>query len=137
MTWTDIPRSPSRATLRQFAAVWLLFFSGLGVWHLLGQERLLLGWLLLVVAGGVGITGLVWPSVLRPIFVGWMMTVFPLGWLISGFLLALLFYGVFTPLAFWFRLRGRDSLQLKPCALPSYWQSKPTATDIASYYRQF
>jgi hypothetical protein len=137
MMWSDIPRHPSSITLRQFAGLWLLVFSGLGLWHLLGQERSLFGWIFLTLGCGAGIPGLIHPRLLRPIFVGWMLAVFPLGWLTSRLLLAVCFYGLFTPLAFWFRLRGRDSLRRQRSALPTYWQSKPSADGAASYYRQF
>lgn len=137
MTWSDIPRNPSRTTLRQFAGLWLLFFGGLGCWHLLGRNSPLPGWLLLTLAAGVGLPGLVRPRMLRPVFVGWMMAVFPVGWLVSRALLTVLYYGMFTPVGLWFRLRGRDCLRRTRRTSPSYWQPKPAATGVASYYRQF
>ena len=37
-------------------------------------------------------------------------------------LLGILFYGIFTPLAFIFRVAGRDKLNRKfPCDTESYW----------------
>ena len=42
MTWNDIPRNPSTATLRQFAGLWLVFFGGLAIHRgwLRGQTEL-------------------------------------------------------------------------------------------------
>jgi hypothetical protein len=136
MQWSDIPRHPTPTTLRQFAGLWLLFFGGLGLWQLLGLERSLSGRVFLLAACSVGIPGLIRPHLLRLIFIGWMMMVFPVGWLVSRLLLAVLFYGVFTPLAFWFQLRGHDLLRRTRNLLPSYWQPKPSR-NAASYYRQF
>src|SRR5262245_4013799 len=122
MTWSDIPGNPSQRTLRQFAALWLLFLGGLGCWHLLLRVNTLYGWSLLALAVGAGVPGLIRPGLLRPLFVGWMILAFPVGWLISHLVLAVLFYGVFTPLGLWFRLRGRDPLRRKRMRAPSYWQ---------------
>jgi hypothetical protein len=137
MTWSDIPRNPSRRTLRQFAGLWLLFFGGLGCRHLLGQDRPVSGCLFLAVALGAGLPGLMRPQLLRPIFVGWMIAVFPVGWVLSRLLLAAIYYGVFTPVGLWFRLQGRDVLGRRRQAIDSYWLPKPTTAGVASYYRQF
>jgi hypothetical protein len=136
MTWTDIPRNPSRSMLRQFAGLWLLFFGGLGCRHLLGQDPMA-GWLLLALALGAGIPGLIRPQLLRPVFVGWVIAVFPVGWLISRLVLGVIFYGVFTPLGLWFRFKRRDALRLRRGAAASHWMPKPTPASVASYYRQF
>ena len=59
---------------------------------------------MLILAALFGVAGLIRPGLLRPIFVGWMVMVFPIGWLMSRVLLGVLFYGLFTPLAIAFRL---------------------------------
>jgi hypothetical protein len=135
MTWNDIPRNPSAKTLRQFAGLCLLCFGTLGVWHL-SQGRTTLG-ICLLLAASVGLPGLVWPKSLRRIFVGWMMLVFPIGWVVSHVLLSVVYYGLFTPMAVLFRLRGRDALRLRPEKMDSYWQVKAQPAGVASYFRQF
>ncbi len=135
MTWNDIPRDPSVKTLRQFAGLCLLFFGGLGVWHL-SHDRTGLG-VGMLLAATVGLPGLIWPKFLRSIFVGWMMAVFPIGWFVSHVLLSVVYYGLFTPMAVIFRLRGRDALRLRPVGQDSYWQLKPQPVGVASYFRQF
>ncbi len=135
MTRTDISRNPSQTTLRQFAGLWLLILGGLGCWHLL-RGNAASGRLLLALAG-VGIPGLIRPGLLRPLFVGWMIVVFPAGWLISRLILAVLFLGVFVPLGMWFRLHGRDVLRCRRRSQHTHWQPKPAAPGAASYYRQF
>ncbi len=135
MTWNDIPRDPSVKTLRQFAGLCLLFFGSLGVWHL-SHGRTGLGVAVLLLAT-IGLPGLVWPKCLRPVFVGWLMAVFPIGWLVSHVLLTVVYYGLFTPMAVVFRLRGRDALRLRPVSLESYWQPKAQPAGVTSYFRQF
>ena len=63
-----------------------------------------------------------------------------MGWRVrcSRLVLGFLFYGLFTPLAFVFRVLGRDALGLKRRAdAPTYWQAKPVVTDMNRYLQQF
>src|SRR5436309_12112846 len=112
MQWTDIPLSPSARTLRQFAGLWLGFFAALAGWHGLARGRTAAAALLLAAALLPGVAGLLRPRLLRPLFVGCTLLTFPLGWLTATLLSALLYYGLFTPLGVFFRLRGRDALHL-------------------------
>jgi hypothetical protein len=57
---------------------------------------------------------------------------------VSHVILALIFYGLFTPLAALFRLLGRDPLHRKPRrGIDSYFVPKTTPVDSASYLRQY
>lgn len=137
MQWSDLPLNPAPRMLRQFAGLWTGFFSIAACWQAWGRERPTVGLVLGALAVTVGPLGLLWPALMRPIFVAWMVVVFPIGWLVSRIVLALVFYGVMTPLAMVFRLMGRDSLTLRPQpATASYWQPKPTA-EARRYFRQF
>ena len=91
-----------------------------------------------VAAAVIGPLGLIAPSAIRPIFVAWMIIAFPIGWTVSRVLLALIYYGLFTPLALAFRLVGRDRLgrRHRP-RLDTYWSSKSQPTGMHSYFRQF
>jgi len=138
MQWSDIPRHPPPSRLRQFAALWIVFFGGLAAWQGLWHGRTAVAIACAILAATLGPLGLVRPAALRPIFVGWMMLAFPIGWVVSHVLLALVFYGLFTPLAVVFRLIGRDALALRrsPSAR-SHWQPRPQVTDPRRYFKQF
>ena len=138
MQWSDIPRNPSRTMLRQFSALWLVLFGGLALWHGWVHGRVELAWCLAIAAVVIGSAGLIHPPLVRWLFVGWTMAVFPIGWLVSRIVLATLFYGLFTPLAAVFRWKGRDALGLKrrPEAA-TYWQTKSGVTDLKRYFQQF
>jgi hypothetical protein len=137
MRWSDIPLNPTSRTLRQFAALWIVFFAGIAAWQYWHHERSTLAVILLVLAVTVGPIGLVRPNLLRPIFVGWMCVAFPIGWVISHIALALLFYGIMTPVAVIFRLSGRDALaRRRRSGQDTYWQRKPMPANVQSYYRQ-
>jgi len=137
MPWSEIHFNPGSGAVRQFAALWLAFFGGLALWEAAKESPwLALGLAALAILGGVG--GLVRPALLRPIYAGWIVLVFPLGWAISHLLLALLFFGLFTPLAWVLKLAGRDALQR--CGQPerlTYWQPKPASTDVRRVFRPY
>jgi len=140
MTWDSIPRHPSERMLRQFAVLWILFWGWLACWQgLLRQPRhMSIAACFILLAIGVGGLGLVSPQRLRPVFVGWMILVYPLNYVLSHLVLGLVLYGLFTPLAILFRLLGRDVLQrrFRP-EEKSYWATKPKVTEPRSYFRQF
>jgi hypothetical protein len=86
---------------------------------------------------GGGFLGLLRPSLLRPVFVGWMVLAFPIGWLVSHLLLGLLFFGVFTPVGLLLRTLGKDSLRLQRGNAASSWQDRTQETDLKRYLRQY
>src|SRR6185436_1206155 len=122
MRWSDIPRNPPARTLRQFAIAWFVVFLAwaLAQGALRGhrQAALVLG--ISAVIGGVA--GVLKPAMMRWVFVAALTITFPVGWLVSQLMLLLLFYGIFTPVAWWFRRRGRDALALQPApGKDSFW----------------
>src|ERR1051325_9753300 len=120
--------APTDRVLRQFAAMWLIFFGLIAVRREFHhhQHNVALGLGLLAVK--LGPLGLIWPRALKPIFVGWMALAYPIGWFVSRVILGILFYGLFTPVAWVFRMRGRDALGLKPQpGAVTYWHAKPQA----------
>ncbi|MCX6904142.1 MAG: SxtJ family membrane protein [Verrucomicrobia bacterium] len=138
MKWSELPLHPSRKILRQFAGMWLVFFGCLAAHQGLVRNRPLLGLGIGVAAVVVGGLGLFRPAAVRWVFVGWMVLVFPLGWLISQVLLLLLFFGLITPVALLFRLKGRDVLRRKPGGgLTTFWMNKEPPQDLRRYFRQY
>jgi Saxitoxin biosynthesis operon protein SxtJ len=138
MKWSDIPFQPTRPVLRRFAGAWLIFFLVWAGVQTYGRGHPRAGLILAALAVGVGGIGLVKPQAVRWIFVGWMVLAFPIGWLISQLMLALLFFGIFTPLAVFFRLRGRDVLRLRrPSGAQTYWMAKSTPENVRTYFRPY
>lgn len=135
MRWSDI--SFTRTTLRQFSAIWIVFFGGLGLWYGLRHDHHTLGMVLGVLAVTIGPLGLWRPEWIKPIYTGWMAAVFPIGWLMSNIILAVMYFVVVTPVAIFFRLIGRDTLQRRPQAVESYWQPKATPANMGQYLRQY
>ena len=137
MHWADLPLNPSRRMLRQFALLWIVFFGALAAWQWFGRDRHTLAAVYGILAITLGPMGVAVPSMLRPIYITWLVAAFPIGWVVSRVLLALLFFGVATPLATLFRWRGRDALRLRRREVDSYWTVKSPPGGPASYFRQF
>lgn len=138
MHWSEVTTTPSQRMLRQFAALWLLFFGGMAVWRLWNGDQGTFTTLLGVLGFGLGIVGLSFPSAMRYVFTGWMIVAFPIGWTVSRVALALTFFGVFTPMALLFRLNGRDALGLhKDLRDGSYWRKTHPDQKASDYLRQF
>jgi hypothetical protein len=135
MKFSDIPRNPDCRTLRQFAALWILFFGILGGWQIYRSNDW--GWLLIGLSLIAGIPGLFWPKLLKPIFVTWMILAFPIGWMISHVILASVFYGLFVPLGLALRATGHDPLKCKKSQLDTYWEPKTQQDDVSRYLKQF
>lgn len=137
MQWSDIQFNPPTRTLRQFAALWTLFFGGLAAGQYIARGNVWAAGALAVLAITIGPLGLVQPRLMRPIFVGWMIVAFPIGWTVSRLVLGLLFYGLFTPLAIYFRWTGRDPLcRRRRLEKESYWTTKPAPTNVRQYFNQ-
>ena len=132
------PSSVSGRNLRQFAAAWLIFLLAFGAHQWLARGHQKTGLILAVLALAVGVPGLIRPNAIRWIYVAAMMVSFPIGWVISRLMVLLMFYGVITPVALFFKLRGRDLLCRKPTpGRASFWIAKSTPQDVRSYFRQY
>jgi hypothetical protein len=139
MQWSDISFHPPSRTLRQFASLWIVFFSAWAAWQWWGKENYTLALLLAGLAMTIGLSGVICPRTVRLVFVGWMILAFPVGWLISTLCLVILFYLVFLPVGLCFKVLGRDTMTRKyESDLSSYWAPKPQpAGGLRSYFRQF
>jgi hypothetical protein len=127
---------PTDRVLRQFSGIWIVFFGAIAALQMY-RHRPVLAMVLGALAVTLGPIGLLWPRAMKPIFVGWMVLVFPIGWTVSRVILGILFYGLFTPIAWIFRMIGRDALGLKPKAqAATCWSAKPGAADKSRYLRQ-
>ena len=137
MRWLDIPRHPSRSTLRQFALLWVVAAAGFACWQWFHYEKRIAAGVF-GAATVVGFWGCWRPLDLRHLFVGWMVLTFPVAWIVSKLLLGSIFFLVFTPIGLVFRLMGRDPLDRRwdPTA-ETYWQPKRMNSEPKSYLNQF
>ena len=74
----------------------------------------------------------------RPMYLGWMYMVYPIGWVISHLLFGAIFYFVMTPIGALMRISGRDPLERRfESDEPTYWVPRQSRVDAARYFRQF
>jgi hypothetical protein len=138
MQWSDIQFHPPRATLRQFAWLWLVFFSALALWQGFARGNAIAAGVLAALALTVGPAGVARPEWLRPLYVAWMVVAFPIGWTVSFVLITLMFYGLFTPLGLMLRLTRRDPLnRMRRSDVETYWSPKAMPTSMRNYLKQF
>ncbi|MFN9292162.1 MAG: SxtJ family membrane protein [Planctomyces sp.] len=128
---------PPARTLRQFGWLCAIVFGGWGIKLLVTAEVSSAGCGLVAVGLTAGLLGTLYPEILRPVFVGWMILVFPIGWTVSHLLLGLLFFGIFTPIGALLRISGKDSLRLQRNRPASWWQDRSSETDLKRYLRQY
>jgi len=130
---------PTNRELRQFAGIWFPAFWAI-VGLLVGFRT---GWWHIVLpvwatVAAVSVAGLIWPRLMRPIFVAWIVAAFPIGWTVSHLLLAAVYYLLITPLGLVMRLVGRDKLQMRfDKSATSYWIPRPPPPPVSRYFRQF
>jgi hypothetical protein len=128
---------PTARVLRQFAGAWLIFFLVLAANQIWRRGHSSAGIALAIVAL-IGIVGLVKPNLMRWLFIAASAAAFPIGWVVSHVALLIMFYGVVTPMAFFFRMRRRDTLQLRAKAeQASFWIDREEEPKPERYLKQF
>jgi hypothetical protein len=138
MSLSNNPFAPTDRMLRQFGGLWIVFFLAIAARQEFHHHRHTLAVVLAILAVTVGPLGMLWPKIIKPVFVGWMALAYPIGWVVSRIVLGIIFYGLFTPVAWVFRVIGRDALSLKPRrSAATYWCEKPVAAEQTQYLRQF
>jgi hypothetical protein len=138
MQWSDVTRPPTPRTLRQFAALLLVFAAALAGWRLWQNTAGAMTFGLAGAGAAIGLLGLIQPTAIRWIYTAWLAAAFPIGWVVSKLVLGMIYYVLFMPIAFVFRLAGRDALRVrKDPNARSYWTVKPAPTDVRQYFRQF
>jgi hypothetical protein len=76
-------------------------------------------------------------NLLLPLNKLWMRFGLLLGQIISPLVFGIIFFGIFTPVAFLMRLSGRDELRLKFKNKTSYWILRNEPIQGDSFRRQF
>ena len=143
----EINLNPDEKTLRQFGWIalvgfgfialiawndWLIFAFGLGA-----AKPYVAG-----IAGGLGVLSalfsLVYPKANQPIFAGLSILTYPIGFVVSYVIMGTLFYVLIAPLAIFFKIVGRDSMDRSydPEAV-SYWSDPRPARPKEAYFKQF
>ncbi len=139
MAIIEVNWKPNRKNLRVFGTAALIATVILAcLLHL--RKGLPLQWALGIVAFGlvVFVGSLVLPKPTKVIYVIMASLALPIGLVISTVLMAAFFYLLLTPLGLFFRLVGRDELELKfDRNKTSYWVKRRPPESLKRYFNQF
>ena len=134
MHLVEINWKPTVRQLRQFGGLCAIALPLLGWWWGCSVNVLTI-----LIGVGVGVALLAWlmPRSIAPLFIGLTLVTIPIGFVVGELAMLLLYGLVILPIGLWFRMRGRDRLQLRiDRQCESYWQPKRAPTSLKSYYRQ-
>lgn len=121
---------------RKFGVFFTAIFLAASIYlRLKGIEGAFLG--LAGLSAAFLIVTLIKPDLLRPLNALWMRLGLLLGMIVSPVVLGVIFFGMFTPLALFLKLIGRDELRLRPGRGPSYWVVRDAEMQSGSFKDQF
>ena len=88
-----------------------------------------------------GLLAVVAPRAVQPVYVTMMLIAIPIGFVLSSVLMRLIYYLLFTPIALWFKVSGRDAMdrRIDP-STETYWRNhrdQVTPRPPASYLRLY
>ena len=135
----EINWNPSQKELRFFAWGVAILASIAGFFSLrIDPPQYVLLWVFVPLAAAMILLGSVKPLWVRPIYLGWMIAVFPIGWIISNLVLALVYFFIFLPIRAALRITGYDPLQTskKPPG-DTYWVERKPSPSKQQYFRQY
>tara|TARA_Y100000739_G_C20351946_1_gene348178 strand:+ start:119 stop:532 length:414 start_codon:yes stop_codon:yes gene_type:complete len=83
--------------------------------------------------------GIIFPVLLRPIYISWMIFSIVLGWFMTRLILSLIFYLVITPIGLILKIIGKDLLELKKQEVnESFWNLRNSEfQQNQNYEKQF
>ena len=116
-------------------AAWLIAGRPLGRSWGAGDTHLVLG----ALGAAILLATLGWlrPKFVKPVYLAAMLVALPIGIVVSELVTLTGYVVIFTPLACFFRLTGRDALD-RSCraGAKSYWLDKPQPDSRDSYFHQ-
>jgi hypothetical protein len=132
----DVDWNPDGKKLRQFSAILCLVGAAFAA-----RTALRAGSAFPVVWCGViavGVLGIAWPALARPVYKVLLAVSLPIGWVMSHVLLLTVFYLVVTPIGLIMRLFGYDPLKRRfdPSA-KTYFTRRERPPGLDRYFKQF
>ncbi len=76
-------------------------------------------------------------DILLPLNKLWMNFGILLGMIVNPIVMGLIFFGLFTPIAIFMRIKGRDELRIKVKEVKSYWILRKDEIQAESFKDQF
>lgn len=138
MAVVKINWNPDKNVLGQFTEFGMFFLGLVAAPLMVYRENMTAAVVFWAAAVLLRALSLIKPAWVKPVFIALSVVTWPIGWVVSHTALAVVYYGVFTPLALVFKLMGRDAMTRKfdPDA-ETYWEAYNPDTGPARYLRQF
>ena len=111
-------------TNRKFGFFFTAVFSLTGG-YFYNEGTILAAIVLFLLAGAFFLMTVIKADLLLPLNKLWMHFGLLLSKIVSPIVLGLIFFGLFTPIALFMRIAGRDELRLKVTELSSFWKPRP------------
>ena len=138
MPLLEIPRDPPRRHLLVFGALLLPFVALAGWLCSRHAESMTAAYVVWIAGGALWLAFAAVPPLRRPIWIGWMTAVFPIGWVVSHVVVIAFYYLVLTPIALLLRLFGHDAMRRRRrAARDSYWVERARREGTRRYFRQY
>jgi len=138
MALIDVNWNPPRNQLRQFAVLFLIFIGALGTVLYFKGQPLIVSEILWNLSWIVCLAGLIYPPLVRPVYVAMMAVALPIGFVVSTILMLIIYFLIMTPIGLVMRLFGYDPLRMRPAAgTESFWIERPRTSDVRRYFRQY
>jgi len=115
---------PTVREIRQFGLVLWVGFTLIGA-GIFWKGHLTPAQWIWAVTTGIAVLSWIAPTAARPFYWAWMGIGLIIGSVMSRVVMALVFFGILTPVAIYFRLIKRDALGLRRTDRPTYWNDHP------------
>ena len=132
MNWSSL-ELPSN---RKFGFFFSIVFLAAAIYFYINKTDLVV-YVFGILSGLFFVITFVKADLLLPLNKLWMRVGFMLGIIMSPIVLGIIFFFLFTPIAFLMRLSGRDELKLRLKKQPSYWIKRDKEAQSGSYKNQF
>ena len=123
-------------TNRKFGYFFTSIFALVGCYFFY-RNSVAMACVFLVISGIFFLVTIFKSELLLPLNKLWMGFGLILGMIVSPIVLGIIFFGLFTPIAIFMRLGGRDELRLNLCHKVSYWITRSEPIDSKSFKQQF
>ena len=121
---------------KKFGLFFSLVFILLGTYFLLFNKILILSYFFYTLGLIFILISLIKPSILIILNKLWMKFGHLIGRIISPIVLGIIFYGIFTPVAIFMRLFGRDELKIRLNKAKSLWVNKKSRIKIKNSFKE-
>jgi hypothetical protein len=133
-----IEHNPTRRQLTVFGLSWLVIFGIIGGVACWKTEAFVEAGVFWAIGSIIPTAGLVWPGLMRIVYLAASYATFPIGLGVSYFILAVVYYLVLFPIGLILRLAGYDAMhRCFDHSVKTYWTPREPEKGTERYFKQF